>query len=153
MPTFVVTHDAAAGSDLPIINVTGSAAQRLALCYLSLGSSATPGDTAGKFVVERTTDVGTGGTALTERAPDQATATAPTPVGAAVGGTFGTPPTDTANSEMLSIGLNQRATFQWVPATDRHRIWSLAVASNGLMVNCDSHTATPNINCTLWWDE
>lgn len=150
MAAYSTRHQTAAGSDLPIINLTGSATVRASVFELILGSDATPADTAGEFVLNRTTDVGSGGTALPELPLDPLSATATC---AAVGGTFGTPPTDTASTELLMIALNQRATFRWVAAADRYRIVSIASANNGLMLNCVGHTATPNMNATIMWDE
>lgn len=150
MGAYSTRHQTAAGTDLPIINLTGSATVRASIFELILGSDASPADQAGEFVLNRTTDVGTGGTALPEIPLDPLTAAATC---AAIGGTFGTPPVDTASTELLMIALNQRATFRWVAAADRYRIVSIAAANNGLMLNCTAHSATPNMNATIMWDE
>lgn len=150
MGKYSVAHQTAAGTDLPIINLTGSAAVRLKLYDLILGSDATPADVAGEFVVDRTTDVGTGGTALTENPLDPLTVAA---TGAGVGGTFSAAPADTANSNLLMIALNQRATFRWVAAPGSELI-STAASGNGLMLNCTGMSSgTPNMNATLLWEE
>lgn len=150
MGAYSTRHQTAAGSDLPIINLTGSATVRASIFELILGSDASPGDHAGEFVLNRTTDAGTGGTALPEIPLDPLTAPASC---AAVGGTFGVAPVDTANTELLMIALNQRATFRWVAAADRYRLVSVAASANGLMLNCTAHSATPNMNATIMWDE
>ena len=150
MGRYSVVHQTAAGTDLPIINLTGSASVRVKIYDVILGSDATPADVAGEFVIDRTTDAGTGGTALTENALDPLTVAA---TGAAVGGTFSTPPTDTANSNLLMIALNQRATFRWVAAPGSELI-STATASNGLMLNCTGMSSgTPNMNAVIFWEE
>jgi hypothetical protein len=150
MGRYSVAHQTPAGTDLPIINLTGSAAIRCKIAHLILGSDATPADVAGEFVIDRTTDAGTGGTALTENALDPLTVAA---TGAGVGGTFSAAPTDTANSNLLMIGLNQRATFQWW-ANPGYELMSVATAANGLMLNCTGMSSgTPNMNATLLWDE
>lgn len=149
MGRYSVVHQTAAGTDLPIINLTGSASIRCCVYDVIIGSDAAPADLAGEFVIDRTTDAGTGGTALTENALDPLTVAAS---GAAVGGTFTTAPVDTANSNLIMLGLNQRATFRWVAAPGGELI-SAAVASNGLMLLCVGHGGTPNINATLHWFE
>lgn len=147
---YSVMHQTAAGTDLPIINLTGSATVRVALSHLILGSDATPADVAGEFVIDRTTDTGIGGTALTENALDPLS---PTAGGAAVGGTFGTAPADTANSNLIAVPLNQRATFTWW-AREGFELYSILTASNGLMLNSvGMSSGTPNMVATLAWSE
>ena len=147
---YSVAHQTAAGTDLPIINLTGSAAVRCNLCHLILGSDPTPADVAGEFVVDRTTDAGTGGTALTENPLDPLTVAATV---AGVGGTFSAAPTDTANSNLLMIALNQRATFTWW-AREGFELISTATSANGLMLNCTGMSSgTPNMNATMAWFE
>lgn len=150
MPSYSVSHQTAAGSDLGLINLTGSGTVRVALFELMLGSDASPADQAGEFVLNRSTDVGSGGTALTSVKHDPLS---PAAVGAGVGGTFGGQPTDTANSELLMIALNQKSTFRWAALADRHRLWSVAAADNGLFLRSVAHSTTPNINALLMWDE
>lgn len=146
--SYAVTHQTAAGTDLPMINLTGSAAIRCALYEIILGASGTPQDQSGIFVLERTTDAGTGGTTLTEEPLDPLTVAA---TGAAVGGTFGVVPTD--GNELLQIALHQRATFRWV-ATPGKELISAAASANGLMLNCESYSSgTPNIESTFHWTE
>ena len=148
---YAVVHQTPGGTDLPIINLTASATIRMRLYELIIGSDATPADVAAEFVVIRTTGVGSGGTTLTETAldPDHGIAAGV----AGIGGTFGTAPVDTANSELLMIGLNQRATFRWV-ASPGGELMPTSATDNGLMVNCvGMSSGTPNFNCTLHWTE
>lgn len=147
---YSTVHQTAAGTDLPIVNCTGSATVRMALAHLILGSDATPADVAGEFVVDRTTDAGTGGTALVENALDPLSAAA---LVACVGGTFSTAPVDTANSNLLMIPLNQRATFTWW-AREGFELYSILTAANGLMLNSTGMSSgTPNMNATIAWFE
>lgn len=152
MAAFSVSHQTAAGSTLPLINLTGSASVRAGLFYICIGSDATPADQAGEIVLDRTTDAGTGGTALTEVPLDPiqnpATATC-----AAVGGTFGVVPTRDSNTILLMVGLHQKATFQWYAASESSRFFSKLTSANGLELLSVAHTATPNLNCTLHWNE
>lgn len=151
MPNLYTTvHQAAAGTGLPIINLTGGTTVRVNLAHIILGSDATPADVAGEFVVARTDDAGIGGTALTENAIDPIS---PTATVAAVGGTFGTDPASTANGNLLMIGLNQRATFTWW-ARETYELKSALVAGDGIMVECTGMSSgTPNMNLTLQWAE
>lgn len=147
---FSVVHQTAAGPDLPIINLTGSAAIRVAIVGVLIGSDATPADVAGEFIIDRTTDAGIGGTALTENLLDPLSTAQ---VGAAIGGTFSTAPTDTANSNLIMIPLNQRATFTWW-AREGFELLSTATTANGLMLNSTGMSSgTPNMNATLLWQE
>lgn len=144
-----LVHQTPAGTDKGIINIAGGTTVRLQIYDLLLGSDATPGDQAGEFFLNRTTAAGAGGTALTEVQLDPLTIAA---VGAGTGGTFTTEPTDTANTGLLMIALNQRATFRWV-AAPRGELVSNATAANGLFLATVAHTGTPNMNCTIHWEE
>lgn len=149
MGRYSCNHQTAAGSDLGLINLAGSAAVRVTLYDVIIGSDATPADQAGEFVFNRTTAAGGGGTALTEVPLDPLTVAATV---AGTGGTFTAQPTDTANTELLMIGLNQRATFRWV-ASPGGEFYSTATAANGLFLRSVGHSATPNINFSvMWWE-
>ena len=76
MARYTVSHQTAAGADLPMINITGTAAVRVNLYDLVIGSDDTPADQANEFVIIRTTDNGTGGSALTESPTDPLTVAA-----------------------------------------------------------------------------
>lgn len=136
MARYAVAHQTAAGSDLGIINLNNGATVRCVLYELVMGSDATPADHAGEFVVNRTTAAGGGGTALTETPLDSLTVAATT---AGTGGTFTAQPTDTANTEMLMIALNQRATFRWIAAPGGELI-GIASANNGLFLRSVGHS-------------
>ena len=147
MGKYSASHQTPAGTTLAIINLTGSAAIRCKIYDLIIGSDATPADQATEFTMVRTTDAGTGGTALTEAPLDPLTVAA---TGAAIGGTFSAQPAQ--GNILLMIPLNQRATFRWVAAPGSELI-SAATAANGIMLNSVGSTATPNINATLIWEE
>lgn len=150
MARYALAHQTPAGSDLGIINMTGSAAVRPKLYDLIIGSDATPGDQAGEFMVNRSTTTGTGGSALTPEPLDPLTVASTT---AGTGGTYATAqPTDTANTELLMIALNQRATFRWVAAPGGELI-ATASAANGLFLRSVGHTGTPNVNATMHFEE
>jgi len=142
-----VQHQTPAGTTLPIINLTGSAAVRCGIYDIMIGSDASPADVATEFNVTRTTSVGTGGTALTEEPLDPLTVAS---TGAAIGGTFSGAPTK--GNSLLMIALNQRATFRWVAAPDSELI-STASANNGIELESVASGGTPNINATFLWQE
>ena len=150
MARYSSTAQTPAGSDLGLINLTGSGAIRAKLYDLIIGSDATPGDQAGEFMLNRSTTTGTGGTAVTPEPLDPLTSAA---VAAATTGVYSTTqPTDTANTELLMIALNQRATFRWIAAPDSELI-SIATAANGLLLRSVGHTGTPNVNVTVLHEE
>lgn len=149
MAKYSTTHQTAAGSDLGLINLNAGASVRCKLYDVIIGSDATPADQAGEFVINRTTAAGGGGSALAEVPLDPLTVAATV---ASTGGTFTAQPTDTASTELLMIGLNQRATFRWVAAPGGE-FYSTASANNGLFLRSVGHTATPNINAVIMWEE
>lgn len=147
---YAAVHQTAAGTGLPIINLTGGTGVRVNLCHLILGSDATPADVAGEFVVARTDDAGIGGTALTENLLDPLS---PAATVAGVGGTFSTDPASTANGNLMMIGLNQRATFTWW-AREGFELLSALAAGDGIMLECTGMSSgTPNMNATMMWFE
>lgn len=147
---YSAVHQTAAGTGLPIINLTGGTGVRVNLCHLMLGSDATPADVAGEFVIARTDDAGSVGTALTENALDPISPAASV---AAVGGTFSGDPTSTSNGNLLMIALNQRASFTWW-AREGFELLSALASGDGLMLECTGMSSgTPNMNATLMWFE
>lgn len=145
---YAATHQTPAGSDLPIINLTGGTTVRCKVYELIVSYSGTPADAAALFVMELTTTAGVGGTVLAETPLDPLTDTA---IGAAVGGTFSTKPADAA--ELMQFALNQRATFRWCASPDGELI-TVAASAEGIMLNCESvSTGTPNVDATIHWLE
>lgn len=150
MAKFAAVHQTAAGTTLVIMNLTGSAAVRLNIFYLCLGHDGTPADLAGEFTANRTTTAGAGGTAITGEPLDPLTSAA---VGAGTGGVYTAAPTVTAATELLMIGLNQRATIQWYAAQPGCELISTATANNGICFRSVAHGGTPNVNICAHWFE
>ncbi len=147
---YSVTNQTPAGADLGIIALGGTAAVQIKLYELILGSDATPADLAGEFMVNRSTTTGAGGTTITPEPLNFLTAAA---TGTAEGGAYSTTqPVDSANSELIMIALNQRATFRWVAAPGGELIGP-AVAQDGFLLRCVAHGGTPNINATIHYLE
>lgn len=148
MPVYEVNHKAAAGSNLPMINLTGGASNRLGVGEVTVGAPSAVADATGDFGLIRTTSVGVGGTALTEEKRDPLTST---PVGAGVGGTFTTDPA-TSGVDLLPLPLHQRNTALW-QGWEGREIFSVASANNGLMLRSREHTGTPQIRSGIAWKE
>ena len=147
-------HSTPGGTALPIINLTGGANFVFSLFDVTVGTVSSPADQQIDLEIGRTSSVGTGGTTLTENAFRQITASpSVVPQAAAVGGTFTAAPTYTANSGMVWLPLNQRASNRWV--TDpKYGIVSLAVAGAGVELLCNAVTSgTPTIRAHFVWEE
>jgi hypothetical protein len=145
MSRYFAEAGVACGTDLPIINIAGGTAVRIQLFELLIGFSTAPADIATLFKLVRTTDAGTGGSALTAAKDDPLTVAA---TGAPKSGTYGTPPTDEAQG--FRFAINQRATHRIV--TDKPLI-SAAAANNGIMLNSQSSGGTPTADATMRWSE
>lgn len=147
MGAYTVVHQTPAGTNLTMINITGSASVRIKLYEVIIGSDAVPEDDATEFGIGRTSSVGTGGTALNETPVDPLMVAAS---GVALGGTFTGQPT-WADS-LLMIALNQRATFRWMAAPGGELI-STASANNGMACRTVNSTDINNQNVTMCWEE
>lgn len=147
---YSVAHQTAAGTDLGIIAIGSDGTVMLKMYDLIMGSDATPADLAGEFVVNRCTTTGAGGSAITPEPINFNTAASS---GTATGGTYSTTqPVDTAATDLLMIGLNQRATFRWVAAPGGELIGP-ATSGDGMFLRCVAHGGTPNINATIHFME
>lgn len=147
MGRYSAEHQTAAGTNKTIINVTGSASVMLEIVDCLVGSSATPADVATVCKLGRTTDVGTGGSALTE---GKVKAGCVTPTGAAVGGTFSAEPTFT--DALLRLAHNQRAQQRFAALPDNH-IESVMASGNGIALITTASGGTPVIDATIHWFE
>ena len=147
MSAYQGVHRTAAGTNLTILALESSASVVGKIHQLVLGSDATPADVATRFDVLRHTAAGVGGTAVVEKPTDPQAAAASCNLR---GGTM-TEPTYEADF-LLEIALNQRATFTWI-ANPGRELRTTVAAANGIGVRSISSGGTPNINCTLAWDE
>lgn len=150
MSRYAVSHLTAAGSNLTMISLCGTASARPMVCHFVIGSPATPANLAGEFTLKRITAAPTGGTALTEENIDAGTQAG---LCTAVGGTM-TEPTYAAGTgqEYVGIGLNQQATFQWWANPGYEPRVALGTA-NGIGIRSLAHGGTPNIKTSLMWEE
>lgn len=127
---------------------TGATTLRRARIYdLMVGADGTPADNVLVFKVDRQTTVGTG------------TAATPTPLdpgdaAALITGNVNSTiePTVTANSQLLEIPVNQRASYRWVAAPGGELIVP-AINTNGIGVRARSPAYTGTAMVALNYEE
>lgn len=128
MRAYSVSGPNASGSATKtMVTIIGSTTVRPRVFDLVLGSQATPADQAAEYAVTRFTAAGTAGSSPTPLPLDPGDVAAV----AAAGITHSAEPTYTANTDLLVINLNQRATFRWV-ASPGYELVGPATANNGL---------------------
>lgn len=102
---------------------------------IMFGSEATPADNAFQYIVQRCTALGTS-TSVTPQPLDPADATTESDAGT----NHTIEPTYTSNAILLTVGLNQRATFRWVASPGCELVFP-ATASNGLGIQTPTSSA------------
>lgn len=142
----------ATGTTLTAILAYDAAAtptRRLSIYDILLSSVATPADQAARFAVIRATAIGTGGSARTPNNLDPGG-----PAGECTSKTNFTAnePTYTANSELLVLSINQRATFRWVAAPGSE-LRATATQNNGLGLRSINSTSTQAMEATVLFEE
>ncbi len=147
MASYTSAHRTPAGTNLTILALESSAAVVGRIHQAIIGSDATPADVATRFDFVRHTTAGTGGTAVLEKPVDPQ---APAASCNLRGGTM-TEPTYEADF-LEEVPLNQRATFTWIANPGRELRTTVGTA-NGIGLRSVSSGGTPNINCSLMWDE
>ncbi len=146
----VAVPDIVAGADpqtlVNLFSVAG--ASRGKISNIILSSGATPDDQASNFEVKRTTGVGTEGAGQTPVPLD------PDTVSSSFDAGYGhsVEPTETGNSEMLALSLNQRATISWL-ANPGSELIMPATTNNGISVIRRTSTAAYVIDCTIIFEE
>ncbi len=133
-----------------ILEVTGASGVRPLIYDIVLSSSDTPADNAFIWKVMRGTTAGTA-TSFTPTLLD------PSDPKAATGGAnanASAEPTITANSELLDLALNMRATFRWVAAPGGELVVALGTpGTNRVAMRCQHASATSNMRATAHWSE
>jgi hypothetical protein len=141
----------ASGTNKTLINILDAIAtptRRGALYDLLVGSVATPGDQACKFIAGRTTANGTPASSYTPNNLDPAGPQGELTAGIA----HSVEPTYTANKELLLFSLNQRATFRWVAAPGSELL--VAASQNaGIGLKAASSTSTQANDATILFME
>lgn len=150
MRSYAIVGQGAAGTNKTILTLVGATTIRPEVFYLLIGSDDTPADAAYEFSVNRITAAGTAGSSVTPQALDPGD---PASLATSGSGVFSGEPTYTSAANLLMVGMNQRATFQFFAHPD-HPLKIPATASNGLGVRCISaSTGTANINSTIHFRE
>lgn len=142
----------ASGTDKTIINLFNSAGtptSRGRISDIVIGSVATPADQAAKFLLGRTTALGTEGSGFTPNNLDPAGPAGE--YGAGIG-TFSAEPTYTSNKALLILSANQRATPRWV-ANPGYEFVLTATQNNGAGLKTSSSTSTQAYEATLLFEE
>lgn len=149
MRRYTADGQTAAGTNLTIAEVLAVGATTRARIYdIIIGSDATPADVATEFNLIRGTVSGTPTTTVTPRALDPGD---PASLMSLKVGTF-SGQTKTANSSLMNIALNQRATFRWVAVPDGELVIP-ATTDNWIGLESIGSGGTPNINVSFAWQE
>lgn len=149
MRRYAADGQAAAGTNLTIAAVTALGTTTRARIYdFVVGSDATPADVATEFNLIRGTVGGTPTTQVTPRALDPGD---PASLMILEVGTF-TGQTKTANSSLMNVALNQRATYRWVAVPDGELVIP-AATDNWIGLESIASGGTPNTNVTFHWQE
>lgn len=113
---------------LPVVTLIGTTSIRPALFEFTVGPGVTPADYTANLKLQRCTTTGTQGSGITPQPLDTADPAAGGTSGLAI---FSVGPTLTANAFVLSLPINQRATYRWV-ALPGKEIRIPATANNGV---------------------
>ncbi len=146
----VAVPDIIAGADpqtlINVFSVAGVGRGKIGNIILSSGAA--PDDQAQNFEVKRTTGVGTeaGGKTPVPLDPDTQASSFDAGYGHSV------EPTETTNSEILALALNQRASISWL-ANPGSELIMPAVTNNGLSVVRRSSTGVYVVDCTIIFEE
>jgi len=122
------TQATVSGSYKSVLSIaaTTGALRRGKVYDLLIGTNGTPADNYLQWDISRMTAVGTA-TSVTPQALDPADVAA---LGTAANN-YTAEPTVTANSSLLNVGVNQRASYRWVAAPGSELVFP-ATANNGL---------------------
>jgi len=142
----------AVGTTKGILNLFRTAAtptSRARIYDILLGCKTTPADAATQFTVVRTTAVGTENDGFTPVNLDPAGPAAASDFGR---GAFSAEPTKTANSELLALSMNQRASVRWVAAPGGELILP-ATQNNGACLQSAASTVTTAHEASIFFEE
>ena len=121
-----------------LVNAAAASPRRIKLYDYSVGSGATPADSAFIHILQRSTTAGTGA-ALTPNATDPADTLASTAV---CKDTVTADPTLTAAAFLGRRGLNQKATYRWMAAYPGAELVIPATANAGIMIGLSAASTT-----------
>lgn len=144
-----MTRTASATLSVGALTAAASNPRRYKLYDWIFGSAeAAPADGNSLWQIQRCTTAGTAGSSVTPTSVDPGDTVAATTV---CGQAHSADPTVTAGAILASVGLNQRATFRWVPAPGKELVIP-ATASNGLAFRTPTAAL---VTCTAqaWFEE
>jgi hypothetical protein len=151
MPSYSVARaDIVAGANpqtlINIFSIGGVARGKIGNIILSSGAA--PDDQANNFDVKRTTGIGTeaGGHVPVPLDPDTVASSFDAGYGHSV------EPTETADTELLALSLNQRAIISWL-ANPGSELIMPAVTNNGINIVRRTGTGLYVIDCTVIFEE
>lgn len=142
----------ASGADKTIWNLFNPAAtptSRGAIFHIMIGSDDTPADQAMRFLVGRTTGVGTEGSGFTPNNLDPAGPAGAYDLGV---GAYTIEPTYTASKNLLTCSLNQRATLTWW-ADPGCELVLAATQNNGAGLKSSASSSTQAYESTVFFAE
>jgi hypothetical protein len=136
-------------ADKTALTVIAATTVRPSIMEVIVGCSATPADQAANLALARFTAAGTSaGSPPTPRPFDPSDVAAL----ATCGHAHSAEPTYTAGESLLSISMNQRATFRWV-AIPGYELRCPASAANGIGGKLETATASTVYDFTIsWWE-
>ncbi|MGE0289374.1 MAG: hypothetical protein AB7I42_24270 [Bradyrhizobium sp.] len=140
----------AVGTDKTLITLNATAAVRPRIYEIMIGCKATPADAASHFTVGRITALGTEGSGFTPVELDPANPAAIADFGV---GVFSVEPTYTANKELWSCSMNQRATVRWIANRESDMLVAPATANNGLGLKSKTSTVTTAHEASIYYEE
>lgn len=142
----------AVGTAKALLNLFRSAAtptSRARIFEILLGCSQAPADAATRFGVNRTTAVGTENDGF---APVNVDPNGPAGQSDFGRGAFSAEPTKTANAELLTLSVNQRATVRWISAPGRELMLP-ATQNYGACVQAIASTVTTPHDVSVFFEE
>ena len=149
MANYAIEMNRTASTSLSVGNIIADATRpRRGKWYdIVFGSEGTPADNVYLWQVQRCTTAGTS-TSVTPQAIDPADAATESDAGE----NHTIDPTLTAGAILLSIPLNQRATFRWVAAPGSELVYP-ATASNGLALRTPTASGLLAVTATVQYQE
>jgi hypothetical protein len=134
-------------TQIAITSLTGATTLRKAWIYdVMFGTDGTPADNAMRYKIDRQSSVGTGTAAVP--APLETT-DAPALIVVTVD--FTIEGIVTANTQLLEVGVNQRASYRWVAAPGGEFVVpATTVTGIGIRSNSPAYNGTSLCSCNFW---
>lgn len=138
---------ASASASVGTLTCPGSGMRRIKVFFVNIGSEGSPADVANLWQFQRVTAAGTS-MAVTPASLDTADAASTSVCGEA----HTVEPTYTANTVLLNLALNQKATLQFQPNPGSELVIP-ATASNGIGVRTPTAGSSVAVTCQIHYEE